>query len=88
MPFTVYILKSLKTGRHYVGMTEQSMPDRMNDHNWGRVNWSSSQRPFELAHHEVFESKALALKREKFFKTGKGRQVIRNIVGENLPPKQ
>ena len=78
--YTVYILRSRKTGKRYVGFTEQLIQSRLNDHNWGRVNWTSAQRPFELIYHENFETEELARKREKFLKSGKGRKVVDNFV--------
>jgi putative endonuclease len=82
---TVYVLRSLKTRKRYVGVTEQPLEARLNDHNWGRVNWTSSHRLFELLYSEVFESAELAGKREKFLKTGKGRKVLDNLCPNDQP---
>ena len=63
-----------------MGITSQSVEERLVDHKSGSTAWTRAHKPFKLVRSEAFESKALALKREKFLKSGKGRKVLDNLV--------
>jgi putative endonuclease len=78
--YHVYVLKSLKNGKRYVGFTKQKAADKLEEHNQSSATWTRKNKPFVMIHYESFESKALALKREKFLKTGDGRKVLANIL--------
>ena len=45
--WSVYVLRSLKDGHYYVGMSED-VAKRLKTHNLGKVTSSKSRRPFEL----------------------------------------
>ena len=81
---TVYVLRSLKNGRHYIGITDKNPTDRLKEHNDGVTPSTRPHRPFELIYTEHFESAELARKREMFLKTGKGRLVLRSKIDEIL----
>jgi putative endonuclease len=68
MKFYVYILRSLKDHRYYYGFTSD-LQTRLQFHNEGLVKSTKSRTPLCLHYHEEFESKRMALKREKFFKS-------------------
>ncbi len=83
MPFWTYILRSESTGKLYKGQTndlgrriEQHNNPELKNHRYTLVN----PGPWELFYSEKFETRAEAMKREKFFKSGKGREWIK----ENL----
>ncbi len=50
-------------------------------HNQGLSNWTKSRGPWTLVHSEQYENKTEALKREKFLKSGKGREYLKSIIG-------
>ena len=75
----VYVLRSKKDFKHYVGLTSD-LDKRIKDHNGGKVPSTSDRRPFELVYFEMFKSRSLAEKRERFFKTGDGRVVLKNLM--------
>jgi len=78
MPFTVYVLRSLRNGRHYVGFTSRRVEQRLEEHNRGYPRgWSSRNRPFEVIYQEVHGSEGEARARERFLKTGRGREWLR-----------
>ena len=69
--FVAYILKSLKDGTFYKGVTK-NLTKRLSDHNSGRVRSTKSHRPWVIHYYEEFNNKTDALKREKFFKSYEG----------------
>ena len=73
-------MRSKKTGKRYVGITSQKLEDRLADHNSGSTVWTRDHKPFEMIRSEEFANKALALKREKFLKSGNGRRVLDNLI--------
>ncbi len=79
----VYILKSLPYSWHYVGLT-YSVNRRLKEHNKGWVRKTRFYRPFVLVHVEIVNRLGDARKMEKFFKSGYGREIIKEIE-EILP---
>ena len=73
--YYVYVLRSLKDTRRYIGYTE-NLKRRINEHKSGLVKSTKTRRPLELIYFEEFEYKTEALAREKFFKSGKGREYL------------
>ncbi|MBI2342553.1 MAG: GIY-YIG nuclease family protein, partial [Deltaproteobacteria bacterium] len=79
MSYFVYVLRSKVDGKLYIG-SSGDIEKRLSDHTCGRVDATKKRRPLELVYKEIFENKELARKRELFFKTGKGRLVLRNLM--------
>jgi len=78
----VYIIKSKKNNRLYIGSTDD-IALRLRQHNMGNVKSTKAYMPWELIKCEEHQDKTIALKREKFFKSGKGRRVLKNLLGLN-----
>ena len=76
--FTVYILISLKDQKRYIGLTE-NLERRIHEHNSGLVKSTKNGRPLKLIHTENFEDKKEAQSKERFYKTGKGREFLNKI---------
>ncbi|OGZ27440.1 MAG: hypothetical protein A2365_03115 [Candidatus Nealsonbacteria bacterium RIFOXYB1_FULL_40_15] len=74
--FFVYILKSLKNGKRYIGCTGKEPEIRIIEHNSGCNKWTRVNKPFKLIYKELYNSKTEALKRENFLKSGQGRKFI------------
>ena len=79
MAYYIYILKSLTTGKLYTGST-QNLEARLKAHNDGLSPYTKGRGPWELLYSEEFPSRSEALKREKFLKTGKGRDFLNEIL--------
>jgi putative endonuclease len=79
MPFFVYVLRSEKTGRRYVGSCED-VAWRLERHNRGHSKSTRSGVPWKLLHSETFETRSEAVKRELYFKTGAGRDELSRIL--------
>jgi putative endonuclease len=77
MPFYSYVLLSQKNGTLYKGSTD-NIQKRIETHNAGKVKYSSKHLPWKLVISEEFVSRAEAMKREKWYKTGVGRDWINN----------
>ncbi len=71
-----YVLLSAKDGRWYTGAT-QDLRARVEDHLKGRVESTRSRRPLRLIYYEACLSKADAMRRERYLKTGKGKRYVR-----------
>ncbi|MDP2911082.1 MAG: GIY-YIG nuclease family protein [Candidatus Omnitrophota bacterium] len=76
--FFTYVLKSKKNGKLYTGHTE-NLEKRILEHNTkiDKTKFSCINGPWELMFFETFDTRAIAIKHEKFLKTGKGREYIK-----------
>jgi len=80
--FVVYILFSEKHHKSYVGFTS-NLIERFKSHNeLSKNGFTKNYRPWMVIHVEFFNCKSLALKREKYLKTGVGREFIKTIISE------
>ena len=77
--YYVYILKSIKDKKLYVGCTKD-LKKRINMHNSRQVFSTKFRRPFEIIYYEAYKNKEDAFEREKFLKTGWGRNYIRRVL--------
>jgi putative endonuclease len=76
--FYVYVLRSGKTGRRYIGSCED-LDDRIGRHNRGESKATKHGVPWTLIHSEQFETRSEALCREQYFKTGRGRDELNRL---------
>ena len=65
--YFVYVIKSQKDGRLYVGMSK-NVANRLKEHNAGEVFSTKGFRPWELKQIEMFGSRQGARNREKYLK--------------------
>lgn len=72
--FVVYILKSLKNGKRYVGSTSKDAQQRLREHNYGSNKWTKQNKPFKLIYTEQYQTIQEVRKREHFLKSGQGRK--------------
>ncbi len=78
--FVVYILFSEKHNKTYVGFTS-NLIERFKSHNiLGTKGYTIKFRPWKVIHVEFYISKSEAMQREKYLKTGKGREYIKSIL--------
>lgn len=74
----VYVLKSIEKNRHYVGLTK-NVDKRFLEHNNGWVRKTKFYRPYVLVHMELVSTIIKARELEKFFKSGYGREIVKEI---------
>lgn len=74
--FHVYVLRSLRDGGLYIGLTS-NLQRRLAQHDAGQARATRNRRPFELLFSETVPSKQAARSREKYYKSGVGREFLR-----------
>jgi putative endonuclease len=74
--FYIYVLRSIEFERNYVGFTRDT-EKRLKEHNSGKTKSTRPYKPWRILFYERFSTKAEALRREKFLKTGQGRDYIK-----------
>jgi putative endonuclease len=77
--YYTYVLKSKKDNKLYVGQTSNLLR-RIIDHNLGLVKSTKHRKPLIKVYHETFNTRSEAMKREKFLKTGIGREFLNSII--------
>jgi len=79
-----YVLRSFKNKRLYTGFTSD-INRRLKEHNSKKGgDYSSKNAPFELIFFEAYKDKRDATSAEKYFKTGHGREVLKDKVKYSL----
>jgi putative endonuclease len=76
--FIVFAIKSETRNYIYVGLT-QNLDERLKRHNRGYERTTKPYRPFKMIHKEVFATRAEAREREKYLKSGIGKEFLRSI---------
>ena len=80
--YFAYILL-LKNTNLYAGYTD-NLKRRLSEHLAGKVKSTRNRRPLKLIYYEAFVSKEDARRREKYFKTTKGKSTLRLMLRETL----
>lgn len=73
----VYVIRSEINGFFYVGMSE-NIDRRLSEHNKGKVFSTKAYKPWILFFFEEYETRIEARKREKYLKSGVGKEYIKN----------
>ena len=81
--FYVYILKSLKDNKLYIGYSTD-LRKRFSEHQKGLVTSTKPRRPFELVFYEAYKSMKDAKRREMYFKTNKGKTSLKTMLEFSL----
>ena len=79
MFYFVYVLFSHKDKGLYTGFTD-NLKRRIKEHNQKLVESTKNRTPFELIYFEGYKDKRAALEREKYLKTGWGRNYLKKII--------
>jgi putative endonuclease len=77
--FCTYVLKSMKTVRHYTGSCGD-FAERFAYHNAGYSPATRHSVPWIVIHREAHPTREAAYARERYFKTGKGRDELKRLV--------
>ena len=76
--YKVYAIKSRLRNYIYVGLTS-NLEERIRRHNDVRERTTKAYRPFELIYSEKHPTREEARKREKYFKSGVGKEFLKKI---------
>jgi adenine-specific DNA methylase len=82
--FYTYVLRC-NDGSHYKGHTED-LQRRITQHEAGECEWTSKHLPVELLYYETFDTREEAVEREKYFKSGSGREWLQKKLKDVAPP--
>ena len=80
MTHYVYVLRSVKNQKRYVGSTTFSPEERCAQHNAGANQWTKGNGPFILIYQENYATSTEARKRENFLKSGVGRTFLKEFL--------
>ncbi|MFH1366826.1 MAG: GIY-YIG nuclease family protein [Patescibacteria group bacterium] len=79
---TVYILL-LSNKQLYTGSTS-NLKRRIEEHKAGKSQFTKNRLPVKLIFYEVFNNKEDANKRERYFKTSKGKYSLKAMLRKTL----
>jgi putative endonuclease len=79
--YTVYILKSQVTHKHYIGCTN-NLERRFQEHNAGHNYSTKKGCPWELIYYKHFDSQEQAYACEKKIKSFKGGNAFKKLLEE------
>lgn len=82
--YYVYVLKSLKDGQCYIGLTND-LKRRFDAHKTGKVISTKSRRPLCLMYYEAYYAKQDAVKRESMLKLkSRAYAQLRRRIGNSI----
>ena len=77
--YSVYVLYSENFKRLYVGMTV-CVERRIGEHNRGETHSTKHYRPWKLIYTEVVGTRRQARDKEKYYKSGCGREFVKQFI--------
>jgi putative endonuclease len=77
--FVVYVIRSLKTGKYYIGSTKD-LEVRIGQHNANKTRSLKNKGPFFVVYTETFGTRTEARKREILIKSFKGGEAFRKLL--------
>jgi putative endonuclease len=79
MAYVIYAIKSRFDNRIYVGFT-MNLDKRIKEYNQGTTKSTKGFRPWFLIYNEQVETRLEARKREKYFKSGFGKEFLKKVI--------
>ncbi|MBI4086119.1 MAG: GIY-YIG nuclease family protein [Candidatus Liptonbacteria bacterium] len=79
MEYFVYIIRSGKDNSNYTGLTA-NLERRVAEHNKSDTKTTRSKKPWRLIYFEKYSSRIEARKREKYLKSGTGRELRKQLL--------
>ena len=77
--FYVYVLRSTIKNWHYIGQTK-NIKERLKQHNAGKNRSTKAYKPLELVYFEAFKTREEVVNRERYLKSGVGREFLKNTI--------
>ncbi|TSC54165.1 MAG: putative endonuclease [Microgenomates group bacterium LiPW_31] len=85
--YFVYLLESDKDKSWYIGFTPESPFKRLNKHNSGSEYYTKRKLSWKLIYFEAYFDRNDATNREKFLKSGAGRNFLKKQIKNYLTNK-
>ena len=79
----VYVIQNSKDFRLYVGMT-RNVEKRIEEHNKGLTPSTQFYRPWKLVYLEEYPDRISARNREKYLKSGSGKEFLKRVINLDL----
>lgn len=79
--FFVYIIQSMANSSYYIGYTSD-LDQRIQEHNSGKSNYTSTGIPWKLVYNEEFHTKREAITRERFLKKQRNRTFYERLMNQ------
>jgi len=76
--YFIYAISSLERNYIYVGLTDD-IERRISEHNGGKNKTTKPYLPFILIYTEEFTTRAEAREKEKYYKSGVGKEKLKEI---------
>ena len=80
--YYVYAISSLERNYIYVGLTD-NLERRFCEHNSGKNKTTKPYSPFKILYTQEFETRLEARQKEKYFKSGIGKEKLK-IIKESI----
>jgi putative endonuclease len=80
MQFLVYILYSPLLDKYYVGFTGDNIAERIRKHKSNHSGYTGRTSDWQLAHSEIYLTKAEAMRREREIKSWKSAERIKKLI--------
>jgi putative endonuclease len=82
--FYVYVLRN-QQDQLYIGSTSD-LEARIQRHQEGKAGWTRTRGPWQLVDKETFSSRSEAIRRERYLKSGKANQELRQRLISGKTP--
>ncbi len=82
MSYFVYIIRSQKSGKHYIGQTID-LENRLREHNSGKSRSTKGGIPWLLEYKEEYVTRSEAVQRERNLKSPVGWKELKEIYVNN-----
>jgi putative endonuclease len=75
----LYVIRSEINGNLYVGICKNILT-RLKEHNMGKNRYTKGLKPWELVYTESFPNWQKAREKEKYYKSGIGKEYLKRIL--------
>jgi putative endonuclease len=75
----LYVIRSDINGNFYVGICK-NIANRLKEHEAGKNRYTKGLRPWKLVHSEEFPDWKEARAKEKYYKSGVGKEYLKKIL--------
>ena len=76
---TLYVIQSEMNNELYVGICK-NLENRLKEHNYGKNRYTKGLKPWKLVHSEEFPDWSSARTKEKYYKSGIGKEYLKHIL--------